>query len=76
MILINDEKRGRFIDVKILQRQLTEHINDCREDIDSCQKDNAAELLDDIAAARNTLRALSEMQKVPFDALIVIEKEK
>ena len=85
MILINDEKRGRFIDVKIIQRQLIEYIKDCREDIDACQKDFVdgkypplmlTEFFTAIAEARSQLQAVSEMQKIPFDVLIVIEKEK
>lgn len=80
MIFIRDEINEHFTDLKIVQRQITNYIKRYRKDIDD-EKDpsrmlNLDETLDLIAAYQSTLQNILEMQKVPFDILIVIEKEK
>ena len=85
MILINDENSGHCTDIKILQRQITECINELREEIDERQKDfvdaeypplTLTEIFNSIAFFQSQLYDLGEIEKVPFDVLVVIEKEK
>ena len=80
MILIYEERAKRFIDFKILQRQITGYIKDYRKEIDD-EKDpykqsiNLDETLDLIAVCETELEDVKEMQKVPFDVLIVVQEE-
>jgi len=77
MIIINDKSRGDATNIKILQKQITGYIKNYRKNLDSekCFPDIRTETLDLIAYWESQLRYLTEMQKIPFDVLIVIEKE-
>lgn len=80
MILIYEERRKRFIDLNIVQRQISDAIKEYRKDIDD-EKDpsdlmiNLDESLDLISIYESELQDIKAMQKVPFDVLIVIQKE-
>lgn len=81
MILIYEERAKRFIDFKIRQRQIIDNIKDYRKEIDD-EKDpyarriNLDETLDLIAVCESELQYIKEMQKVPFDVLVVIQQDK
>ena len=79
MILIYEERTKRFIDVKILQRQITGYIKGYRKEIDNemnpyARMINLDETLDMIAVHESELQYIKEMQKVPFDVLVIIQE--
>ena len=80
MIFMRDENNGHFINLKVLQGQFTSAIKKYQKDIDDgkcpSQLLNLDETLNLIEENQNELRNIIEMQKVPFDVLIVIQKEK
>ena len=81
MILIYEERTKRFIDVKILQRQITGYIKGYRKEIDNemnpyARMINLDETLDMIAVHESELQYIKEMQKVPFDVLVIIQEAK
>ena len=80
MIFIRDEINEHFTDLEILQKQIINSIKQCRKDIDSekcpSQMINLMETFDLIAELRSRVQDTTKMLKMPFDVLVVIEKEK
>ena len=78
MILINDERIGWLTDIGIAQRQIRDTVKKYRKTLDTevCPSHTQAELLDAIVEGESELQYITEMQKIPFNLLIVIEKEK
>ena len=79
MILIYDERNGGRVrtDIRILHKQTIGCIKKLRKDLDAaeCLPMMQTETLNCIAFHRDELQDLTEMQKVPFDVLIVIQQE-
>ena len=77
MILIVDEINERSIDVRRHLIQITEFIEILRKEIDDeeCLPQMRAEDFDAIAFYQSQIQELTEIQKVPFDVLVIIEKE-
>lgn len=80
MIFMRDEISGHFFNLKVLQEQYTTAIKKYQKNIDNpecpSQLLNLDETLNLIEEYQNELRNIIEMQKVPFDVLIVIQKRK
>lgn len=79
MILIYEERRKRFIDLNIVQRQISDTIKEHRKEIDDekdpyAQSINLDESLDIISIYESELQDIKAMQKVPFDILVVVQK--
>ena len=79
MIIIHDEINGGSIDLKTLQKYIVKCIKKYQKDIndekDSSRMLNLDETLDVIAAHQSALRYITEMEKIPFDVLVVVERE-
>ena len=75
MILINDEKRGLFIDLEIMKLKISNQLEMLLKDIDNekLSPPKRAEIIDAIATYESQLHKLIETAKVPFDVLVVIE---
>jgi len=76
MILVKEERTERLINIGTLQRQIRGIIKNYRKKLDDegCFPDTQTEILDFIAICQSDLQYLTEMQKIPFDVLVVIEK--
>ena len=77
MILINDEDKGCLTDLKTSQIEITEFIEILRKEIGEgeCSPLGLTETLGAIEFYQSELQYITEMLKVPFDVLVVIEKE-
>ena len=78
MILIHDENIG-CANIEILQKQIIDSVKRCRKDIDSekcpSQMINLMETFDLIAELHSQVQDITEMLKIPFDVLVVVERE-
>ena len=77
MIFLIDKIRGWSLDIRDFQADITEFIELLRKDIDDekCLPEMQMEKFNAIAFYQSQLRDLTEMQKLPFDVVLIIEKE-
>jgi len=77
LIFLIDKIRGWSLDIRDFQADITEFIELLRKDIDDekCLPEMRMENFNAIAFYQSQLRDLTEMQKVPFDVVLIIEKE-
>ena len=77
MILIVDEIHERSIDVRRHLMKILEFIEVLQNQIadEKCSPRIRAEASDAIAFYQSQIQELNEMQEVPFDVLVVVEKE-
>ena len=77
MIFLIDRCKEWSLDIRDFQAKITEYIELLRKGLDDgeCFPNAQTETLDIIAFYQSQLQYLTEMQKVPFDVVLIIEKE-
>ena len=78
MMLINDEKRRCFVDLELLRIRISDSIKTFQENIDDerTSPENRAFAYNALVEYQHQLDDILETEKIPFDVLVVVEKEK